>query len=82
MNEKNSCRDFVIHLLLAAYTGNTSGTEGAGYFALSKAMTLSENDASEETLTGGKLLGTAVLVLVSVVMCTPPGSALFERTIS
>ena len=65
-----------------AYTGKISGTGGGGYFALSKAVTLSDNDASEYTLTGGRLLGAAVLVLDSVVICTPPGVVVPVRAFS
>jgi hypothetical protein len=48
------------------------GTGGTGYFSLSKAMTKSENDLPEESLTGGRLFGTSALMLDSVIACTPP----------
>lgn len=62
--------------LVTAYAVKTPGTAGLGYFALSKAKTLSVNDASEseETLTGGAFFGKAVLVFVSVVTCTAHGT--------
>ncbi|KAH9040338.1 hypothetical protein EDB83DRAFT_2554282 [Lactarius deliciosus] len=46
-------------------------TGGTGYLSLSKTITPSENDVSEETEAGGRLSGTAALVLASVVSCTP-----------
>jgi hypothetical protein len=60
----------------------TPGTGGLGYFSLSKAKTLSVNDATEsdETL-GGRFFGIAALVLVSVVTCTAHGTVVPARTL-
>ena len=57
------------------YTVNTPDIPGGtGYMCLSRAMTWSEIDKSEEALTGGGLFGIAALVLTSVVTCTPRGA--------
>ncbi|SRR6266702_8201886 len=59
--------------------GYTGGTE---YFSLSKAITLSGNDVSEERGSGGRLSGMAVLVLGSVVSCAPHGTVVTVRTLN
>ncbi len=69
-------------IYLPVHTVTTSATGGTGYLSLSKAMTLSENDVAEETETGGRLFGTAVLMLVSVVPCAPHGTVAPVRTLS
>ncbi|KAI9465999.1 hypothetical protein BJY52DRAFT_1238730 [Lactarius psammicola] len=69
MNEKE-----MVLIYLPAYTVTTQGTGSTGYFSLLKAMAPSEIDVLEETETGGRLFGTVVLVLVSVVACTPNGT--------
>ena len=69
-------------IYLPAYAVKTGGTGGTGYFSLLKTMTLSENDVLEETETGGRLFGTAMLVLVSVVTCTPSGTVVPVRALN
>jgi hypothetical protein len=69
--------------LFATYAAKTPDAGGIGYFSLSKAKTLSVNDASEsdETLTGGRSSGKAALVLVSVVTCTAHGTVVPTRAL-
>ncbi len=69
-------------IYLPAHTFTTSATGGTGYFSLSKAMTLSENDVSEEAEAGGRLFGTVVSVLASLVSCTSHGTVVPVRTLS
>ena len=58
------------------YIINSPGIPGGtGYICLLKAMTWSEIDESEETLTGRGLFGIAGLVRASVIACTPRGAA-------
>ncbi len=72
----------MVLIYLPAQTVKTPAAGGAGYFSLLKAITLSENGVSEETESGGRLLGTAVFVLVSVVSCTPRGTVVLVHTSS
>ena len=62
---KTRMSSFIYPLILS----KSSETGGIVYFSLSKAMTLSEEDMSEKTGTGGRFFGTAILVLGSVVSC-------------
>jgi hypothetical protein len=59
------------------------GTGGiVGYFSLSKAMTMSENDLPEESLTGGSLFGASALLLDSFVTRTPPRAVMPVRALN
>lgn len=67
----------LVLMYLCAHTSITMGTGGIGYFSLSEAMTTSENDLLEESLTRGRLFGASALMFDSVVTCTPPRTMVF-----
>jgi hypothetical protein len=69
----------IILAILCDYIGDA---EGIWSWCLSKAMPSSEIDASDETLNGGRLFGTAALLLASVVTCTLGGVMVPMRTSS